>query len=721
MAPMDSTQTSIFGPNLLMPQSGTATHRRVITNTSLHTSNYQLANPENTYIMDEQPGLSDGGNNNTTNLCRIHGTSSSDQYIPQVASDVYVCTNTGCAQQFTSLREIQQHKDEQHQNSITPVAYHSFYVLHSSMSRYGYYKSAARFWCCLCSIEKGFQIDFSLRDHVQKHHPWVSLPEQLLGLPQIVVGCPPPTVLAAPELMPAMPNMPEASRSSSHETTKGNLTCREQPDNGNETPKRKKRVKNGQLDWEAHREVLYEIYMTKDHSLHHVMEHMANAYNFHAKVRAYKERFKLWGFDKNVPARDMSVIVALVEKRKREDDKDSLVFYKGRFIQTMKMQRFKRRKMTQDGTEDTDALPSHIRCETPPIETSISKTRKYDDCSTQLPELHSRSYNVKGLADATFNDYWVLNEPSKVKASREIDRHMLSDKARTLLCEALAQETRDDREAAEHLYRGVLDLPETEKDSFAVFDALRGIVRLLAKAEQLESAIPELERLVAGCFCLFGPDHETYMSLALGLAVKYFIQGRPSEGDVLVRRLLATYQTSALGKVQEDSCAFLLSRTSRWDPEVVGTPSFNAVYWRLIEQYELSMNWDDSITLTLDIVEELQDSSSRGRVLAKTTESYLRRAYGLYAKQEKPSRYAHSYRLLNFTLGQLNVSGGIWMDKVLVLFDVLHNDLTAQFFSATPIAHDQQPITKLIQCYEALSQPLKVTALSAEVLEGIVT
>ncbi|MCJ1321253.1 hypothetical protein MMC15_006597 [Xylographa vitiligo] len=511
--------------------------------------------------------------------------------------------------------------------------------------------------------------------------------------------------------------MPTASRSSSHDTIEGDLAGTEHSDGGKTMQNSLKRGKNGQLDWETHRGVLSELYLVQDHSLDQVMEHMSSTYNFHAKMRAYKERFKVWGFDKNVPARDMGVIVALVEKRKMEYGKESLVFFRGRLIETVKMERYKRRKMVRGDIEDAGGLPSHIRCETPPLESSISDSWKSDCRSSHIPASNRPSCNVKDLADATFNDYWALNKSSQVTMKGESGRQPVNDHARILLSQASAQETRDNHEGAERLYRSVLDLPETEKDSIAVFDALRGIVRIRTKAEDLGTAIPEFERLVAGCLCLFGPENETYISLALGLAVKYCILGRKLEGNILIVRLLASYETSSSVKIPEDSCAFLLTRASRWNPKVVETPSFNALYWRLIKQYELSKNWEGSVALTLDIVELLQDTSIQEGILAKTTESYLRRAYALHVRQEKHGRYAQSHKLLNCTLVQLNVSGATWMDRalVLVLFDVLQNDLTTQYFSAVPIVHYRQPITKLVRCYEALSRPLKVAALVSEV------
>ncbi|MCJ1403929.1 hypothetical protein MMC11_007152 [Xylographa trunciseda] len=710
-ASLGPTQSSAVVFNGLMLPSVSGIHHLTVSNNSLYTSNHLSVPPDTAYTMGERLKLLDSTSNDSRISSQNCATPSPDQYASDSTTNIYVCTKDGCMQQFTSLSEIQQHDEERHQSLKVLSAYHSFYVLHSTLSRYGFYNSAVRFWCRLCSTEKGFETSLMLRDHAQKCHPWILVPEQIDIVPDVLIARSPSAVIVGPE---SIPDMPRASRCSSYDTIGGELADVDPSEGGQVIHKRKKRGKNGQLDWEAHRKLLSELYITQDHSLDQVMEHMSSTYRFHAKLRAYKERFKLWGFDKNVPARDMGAIVALVEKRKREDGKDSLVFFKGRPINPLKMERYKRRKMDRGEIGDAVAIPSHIRCETPPSGSPTTSSQKPDD-SSHIPRSCSSGYSLKGLADATFNDYWALMGYSRVNVPGEPGCQTFSDHARALLSHASAHETRDDNEGAERMYREVLELPDTEKDSTAVFDALRGVVRIHAKAEELGFAIPELERLVAGCLCFFGPEHETYISLALELAVKHYILGRKLEGNVLMGRLLEIYEKSSSVKIHEDSCAFLLTRASRWNPEFVETPRFNAVYWRIIEQYELAKNWEDSVTLTVDIIELLQDKSSQERVLAKTTESYLRRAYSLYTRHEKHGRYAHCNRLLDCTLVQLNEGGGSWMDRVLVLFNVLQNDLTAQYFSAAPIAHHRQPITKLVRCYEALSQPLKVTELVSEV------
>lgn len=59
----------------------------------------------------------------------------------------------------------------------------------------------------------------------------------------------------------------------------------------------------------------------------------------------------MWGFDKNIPARDMGLIVNIVEKRKREHGKETQVFFKERPVHPKKLERFKRRKLQTEPIE----------------------------------------------------------------------------------------------------------------------------------------------------------------------------------------------------------------------------------------------------------------------------------------------------------------------------------------------------------------------------------
>jgi hypothetical protein len=70
------------------------------------------------------------------------------------------------------------------------------------------------------------------------------------------------------------------------------------------------------------------------------------------RKRTFKEKLKLWGFEKNIPARDMRVIVAMVDERKRKQGKETRVYFKDRLVDAKKMDRFKKRKLHHEPEEE---------------------------------------------------------------------------------------------------------------------------------------------------------------------------------------------------------------------------------------------------------------------------------------------------------------------------------------------------------------------------------
>lgn len=56
---------------------------------------------------------------------------------------------------------------------------------------------------------------------------------------------------------------------------------------------------------------------------------------------------KAWGFEKNVPATELATVLAKAEKRKREEGKETRMFYHGTEIDGRRIARFKRRELGQ--------------------------------------------------------------------------------------------------------------------------------------------------------------------------------------------------------------------------------------------------------------------------------------------------------------------------------------------------------------------------------------
>ncbi|MCJ1476258.1 hypothetical protein MMC13_004924 [Lambiella insularis] len=615
--------------------------------------------------------------------------------------DIYICSHIDCHQRFLTLLEVQEHKREIHAQPSPPPALHTFYVLHAALARHAVYKSTARFWCRLCSEEKAFWDTTALADHARTEHPEVDCSASIEQLAMVV---------ASTRVSPSASEQ-DAIRASSYDTIVGDADNQEK---SGTQPK---------VDWDRYRAVLSDLYIRQDKSLDQVMAYMSETYGFHAKMRVYKETFKLWGFDKNIPAREMGLIVTMVEKRKREDGKDTQVFYKERPVPLKKMNRFKRRKLQVEPTGESSlrALPPYIRFETPTEDSNNARPAIVEKTPSSDTMAFSRS--LKSLADATLKDYWdcyVDNGPVGSKEDEAISRRIgvwKRDEARQtghrlmeVLTEASIREMRNDYYAAESFYREALELADSDNEFISLYEALRGIIRIHGRRDDLKSVIPELQRLVGGCMYLFGPNQEVYQTLALELAVLYYAEGRQLEGNALALRVLTLYDACPIDKTKEIAGSWLLARTCRWNPVIAESTLYNKIYWRLIKYYEEAKNWPDAITLTLDISESLNDSD-----LTKTSESYLRRAYCLYVRDDKPGRYNHSYRLLDLTLAQLKKSGGAWMDRVHLLFTVLRDDLINYYFTALPVVHEREPISKLLQCYTALHKLEGVTTACVEI------
>src|SRR5450756_1346410 len=71
--------------------------------------------------------------------------------------------------------------------------------------------------------------------------------------------------------------------------------------------------------------------------------------------RKWKWKLKEWHFEKHLRTKDMKIVVAKVERRKREAGKDTAVFHNGVRMPTEQIENFKRRRTVR---ESDPASPS---------------------------------------------------------------------------------------------------------------------------------------------------------------------------------------------------------------------------------------------------------------------------------------------------------------------------------------------------------------------------
>jgi len=93
--------------------------------------------------------------------------------------------------------------------------------------------------------------------------------------------------------------------------------------------------------WNKYKEDIRRAYVTQDKTLRETMQLI----DLPASERKWKEKLKEWGFQKNLPAYDMAILVLKRDKRLREDAKDTTFFQNGMEIRAEKFENFKRRKI----------------------------------------------------------------------------------------------------------------------------------------------------------------------------------------------------------------------------------------------------------------------------------------------------------------------------------------------------------------------------------------
>jgi Clr5 domain len=123
------------------------------------------------------------------------------------------------------------------------------------------------------------------------------------------------------------------------------------------------RARNDQ-NWNAYKEEIRRVYVDEDKTLRETMQEVG----LKASERKWKEKLKEWGFQKNIPASDMAILVSKSQKRLREEGKDTIFYLKsgleGSDLVEVKIERlesFKKRKISHI-LQTTSPNPSKFCC-----------------------------------------------------------------------------------------------------------------------------------------------------------------------------------------------------------------------------------------------------------------------------------------------------------------------------------------------------------------------
>ncbi len=119
--------------------------------------------------------------------------------------------------------------------------------------------------------------------------------------------------------------------------------------------------------WESLKQDIHKVYMSENNTLSQTMVRIEEGFGFKASwvfppeflhrtqslmhifsPRKWKAKLKEWGFEKHLSEGDMKIVVAKMDKRRRETGKDTMVFHNGVQVPAEKITNFKRRKVVRE-------------------------------------------------------------------------------------------------------------------------------------------------------------------------------------------------------------------------------------------------------------------------------------------------------------------------------------------------------------------------------------
>jgi len=334
------------------------------------------------------------------------------------------------------------------------------------------------------------------------------------------------------------------------------------------------------------------------------------------------------------------------------------------------------------------AFRRHVRCETP-----VSESEEVEKPSTE-PGFFLGPVDLETLGSVILDEY-EGKQSAKIRFTQ--CHHTGLGHVEHLFTEATAQHKQGDLETSEKTYLQIISAPPSKKDIGTVFDALRGILRIRALGVDYSPSLPELERLVAGCLCLFGPTHPTYLTLAVELTISYYRLDRYDEANALATRLFALYK-STTGPLPEESTSRLLYWASGRIIYLSPIPDFKTIYNRLLHQYEESGNHRSAILLAMDVADGLQFSHD-----FQEADYYMLSACAFYEALGPDAGKEHIEMLTGLLLLQCQHLLRTCIDESLL------DKFRRETLAIHPLRHI--PLTRIALSYSALHLHAKAHAL----------
>ncbi|KAK7999377.1 hypothetical protein PG990_011977 [Apiospora arundinis] len=85
-------------------------------------------------------------------------------------------------------------------------------------------------------------------------------------------------------------------------------------------------------DWDAYKDTLRHMYLVEDRTLDETVQIMKTVYAFEASHKMYKEKFRVWRWQKNLPTRTQVLFMAKAKARRETKGKETVFRFGGRVL-----------------------------------------------------------------------------------------------------------------------------------------------------------------------------------------------------------------------------------------------------------------------------------------------------------------------------------------------------------------------------------------------------
>ncbi|KAH8884179.1 hypothetical protein GQ53DRAFT_830103 [Thozetella sp. PMI_491] len=192
-----------------------------------------------------------------------------------------------------------------------------------------------------------------------------------------------------------------------------------------------RRTKYGSLNWEQHRDEMRIIYLDENKSLADTMRIMRGKYNFEASTKLYKDKFKEWGWQKNLPTKIALFMTDKAKKRKRDKGKETIFTYRERpWTKARAESTLTRAKKAKGLAEQPDAVtPEGVSYKTPKTVVLSPENGAVEDAEDEDEDEDHEV--VVDIVDESDDDSSTIELPLSYKGLSRVDLLAMWELARS--------------------------------------------------------------------------------------------------------------------------------------------------------------------------------------------------------------------------------------------------------------------------------------------------